>query len=327
MPRSDLSRFAPDAARVGENIARTIRVIAKLLFDWSTVERDRVESRRQQERGHTLEGSRPLARELPPLTAIYFDELAMSFSRTWDELNKRRKVRYRAAFLTRRGFHGPGRAMNINRSAEEERRMGKRPGDHRRSRFAFTTEVVEKLKPSLGNARVLFRLEGEPWDSSCEVHPQLDPSLWDSWVSSSDGADPESAFLTTTEARYVEAFSSALAGLSKEELRALGTHSSASATCKDIDFNLGKWKDNFADVVRFLKGDAIPNSDADIAAYRLVTTTREVLNKSQENREDYDKARKNVFSSLRTCPDLRDAFEAVQQETAGEVDPKNWTTG
>jgi len=184
------------------------------------------------------------------------------------------------------------------------------------SDYAFTTEVVDKLKPSLGNARILFRVDGDdPRSSQCKVHPELDGSLWDAWVSEAAGQADESVFLTNSELCYVQAISSALALLDKEELRALGTHCSAQGTCRDIEFNLKAFDKNFAEVRGFLRERS---GNAAIAGYRMVTTSREIVRKSGENRDAYDAATKKVWQAIQAYRDIQDAVRIAYQR-AGEI--------
>lgn len=310
MPVSDLNRFTPDTARVGENIARTLRIVAKLLLDWSSAEAGRIIERRSQQKGRTS-GEHSDVPVLPPLTAIYFDKLAMSFCRIWEKLHEQGKARFRAGLWTKQGFHGPGKALKISRSEEEKNWLKEYPDHMQLSDYAFTTEVVDKLKPSLGNARILFRVDGDdPRSSTCKVYPELDGSLWEAWTSEATGQTDESAFLTNSENCLVQAISSALALLDKEELRALGTHCSAQGTCRDIEFNLKAFEKNFGEILRFLRED---RGNAAIAGYRMVTTSREIVRKSGENRAAYDSAIKRVWQAVQAYEDVRDAVRAVHQ--------------
>jgi len=315
MPASDLNRFTPDTARLGENIARTLRIIAKLLLDWSSAEAGRSIERRSQQKGRAG-GKNDDVPVLPPLTAIYFDKLAMSFCRIWERLHEQGKTRFRAGLWTKQGFHGPGKALKISRSQEEKNWLKNYPDHIQLSDYAFTTEVVDKLKPSLGNARILFRVDGDdPRSSQCKVHPELDGSLWDAWVSEAAGQADESVFLTNSELCYVQAISSALALLDKEELRALGTHCSAQGTCRDIEFNLKAFDKNFAEVRGFLRERS---GNAAIAGYRMVTTSREIVRKSGENRDAYDAATKKVWQAIQAYRDIQDAVRIAYQR-AGEI--------
>jgi hypothetical protein len=321
MSLSELMRLTPDAARFGENVARTIRIIAKLLADWSEAERQRRSQRLAAKRSRQVPSqpvpSQEMATqphvEIPFLRAIYFDKLATCFCRLWDELCERGHVRYQAAVLQEQGFHGPGRALMISRKEDDLRGLGKRTGDYRRSRFAFTTEIVEKLKPSVGNARILFRLEGQPWHAKCRVYPQLEPSQWAAWMTDIKSADDGSAFLSGKEVESLATISSALASLSAEQIRALGTHSSATATCSDIEFNLRTWWRCFDRIISHLGGKGARPSRA---AYKLVTTSREIVNKTIKNRREYRSARKKVLDRL-TDPHVRDAFSSVHAEDTG----------
>jgi hypothetical protein len=310
MPASDLSRFTPDTARVGENIARTLRIIAKLLLDWCSAEAGRTIERRNQQKGRPG-GERDDVPALPALTAIYFDKLAMSFCRIWDRLHEQGKARFRAGLWTKRGFHGPGKALKISRTEEEKNWLKDYPDHMQLSDYAFTTEVVAKLKPSLGNARILFRVDGDdPRSATCKVYPELDGSLWEAWLKEATVETDEAAFLTSTEHCHVQAISSALALLDKEELRALGTHYSAEGTCRDIEFNLKSFGKNYAELSGYLRERS---GNAAIAAYRMVTTSREIVRKSGENRGAYDAATQKVWRAVQAYQDVRDAVKSVHQ--------------
>jgi len=311
MPDSDLTHLTKDADRFGVNVARTIRVVAKLLLDWSVAERAR------KDRSGTTDGDEiedKSAKPLPFLRAIYFDKLTMFYCRLWNRLHDDGQVRYRAAFSQRRGFHGPGQALKIDRPADEEIGMGRNPDDHRRSEWAFTTEVVEKLKPGIGNARILFRLDGDPWNSECKVHPQLEENVWDSWCFANEAEKDEALFLDRKELTLTSVISYAVASLSKEELRAIGTHCSAAETCKDIEFNLGVWQREFDSILKVMKGKSDPGIAA--SGLRLVTTSREVHRKSIDNRNAYESAFKKFLGHVNTQSAIVDSFRAAQNEAS-----------
>lgn len=309
MSDTDLMHLTKDADRFGVNLARIIRVIAKLLLDWSVAEHTR------RDKGVTTDGGEiddKSAKPLPPLTAIYFDKLAMFYCRLWNRLHDDGQVRYRAAFSQSRGFHGPGQALRIDRPADVKIGMGKNPDDYRRSEWAFTTEVVEKLTPGIGNARILFRLDGDPQSAKCRVYPQLEENAWDSWCFPSEDEKDEALFLNRKELTLTLAISSAVASLSKEELRAIGTHSSADETCKDIEFNLVAWKRDFDSILKVLEGSSVQRIEA--SGYRLVTTAREVKRKSIDNRSAYESAYRTLIQCLVTQPAVLNSFKAVQDD-------------
>ncbi|MCJ7777657.1 MAG: hypothetical protein MUP16_05020 [Sedimentisphaerales bacterium] len=285
MSINDLRLFTQDARKAGENVARTIRILAKVFLDWSW---------------HNAEHGSPEGvisnKPLPPLRAIEFDKLSKLFWRLWNELHRQRKVRFRGAFLQRRGFHGPGDALKINRKEDEI--LGKDPDDTRHSEWAYTTEIVEKLKPPWSDARVLFRVEGKSCNpKKCKIYPGLDTSLWDSWLSGTVAKDPESQFLTSPEVTYVQAISAVISELSKEEIRALGTHCSANETCGDISFNLKALNNRFNEIIGHLQR-CQPEVEIDHAAYTMVTTAREILRKSKHNRKIYETARNKCKARL-----------------------------
>jgi hypothetical protein len=161
---SDLKHFTKDAGQAGENIARMLRVIAFVLLNWSHSQSlrnaEKVRSRRKLSKSADRLGIErsDIKEKLPPIPVISFDKLTTFVCRLWDRLHISGKVRYDSAFLPRRGFHGPGRCIRINRTAEEEINLVNDPNDTRRSRWAFITEIVEKLKPALSDTRVLFKL-------------------------------------------------------------------------------------------------------------------------------------------------------------------------
>ena len=309
MPDSDLTHLTKDANHVGVNIARTIRVIAKLLLDWSKAESAR-KARHGVTKGGEVEDSS--TKGLPCLSAIYFDKLATFFCGLWNRLHDSNEVRYGAGFAQRRGYHGPGQALKINRTADEEYGMGRNPEDHRRHEWAFTTEVVEKLKPAIGNDRVLFKLEGHAWDPKCRVYPQLVNSIWDSWCSESDIDKDEALFLNQKELIFISVISPAIASLSKQEIRAIGTHCSADETCKDIAFNLAEWDRDFDSVLKAIKGINVPEIRE--STLRLVITSSEVRRKSIGNRNTYEVAYNKFVSQIVTEPTLLKAFKAVQAD-------------
>lgn len=303
MATSDLKNFTPDEDLVGCNLARTIRLISKLLLDWCS---------------HGAgTGQGESARPRPPtsyLTAIYFDKLAEFFCRIWDGLSDKRKLRYPSALKSYRGFHGPGRATKINRIEEEERSLGRNPYDYRRHELAYTTEIAEKLKPSLGNARILFRVTEKPppWDYRCRIYPQLDPSQWESWLADSETEDDETVFLTASEVAYVDEISRLICLLNREELRAIGTHQSAQKTCSDIRFNLRAWVKHFDNILAFIEGHS---SELGRSGDIIVSTAKEVLRKSNDNKPPYKSAYLKICGGIRS-PDIREVFHAVQMDAS-----------
>jgi hypothetical protein len=309
MPYTDLTNLTKDADRFGINLARTIRVIAKLLLDWSVAERTRKENKM------TMDGDeirhRP-NKPLPPLTAIYFDKLAMFYCRLWNRLHDDSQVRYRAAFTQKRGIHGPGQALKIDRQADKSIGMGKNYGDYRRNNWAFTMEVAEKLKPGISNAQILFRLDGAAWSADCKVYPQLEENVWDSWCCLGKDENDEVLFLNQKEQTLMIAISSAIASLPREELRAIGTHSSADETCKDIEFNLNMFETDFDFILKVMQGSSM--QDIEASAYRLVTTAREVKKKSIDNRKVYENAYKILTNNLATHPVILNTFIKVQYD-------------
>ncbi|HST52241.1 MAG TPA: hypothetical protein VLJ61_09560 [Pyrinomonadaceae bacterium] len=299
MVTSDLAFFTRDESLFGDNIARTKRIISKLLLDW-TMAKDAV-----LKDGQFKEQERPNY-----LNAIYFDKLAEFFCRIWDELNDQGKVRYPSALKSRRGFHGPGRAIRINRTEDERRSLGVDPSDLRRNDWAFTTEIVEKLKPSLGNARMLFGLNGEPWSSNCKIFPEIDPSQWEAWLSDQNNGDSSTVFLTPVELEYVDEISRLISSLNSKELRVLGTHYCAEETSEDIKFNLRVWNNRFNDIIKFQSR----RMDIERATYQLVTTVREVKRKAAENRKLYATALDKCISGCKSR-DVKSAILAKQKES------------
>jgi len=239
MPISDLKLFTKDSDRVGENVARTIRLVAKILMDWSNANANNKEKSKLPQKTLFQPPQKP-----PPLDAITFDKLVVFFCRLWSELHKQKKVRYNPAFIQRRGFHGPGRAMKIDRFEDKEYSLGDDPNDLRHGEWAYMTEVAEKLKTSFSNTRTLFKIDGKPYDPRCKVYSGLDNSVWETWLFDIDLQDTESRFLTYRESKYIDSISLAFSKLNKKEIRTIGTHCSPSETCKDIEFNLTcqKWK-------------------------------------------------------------------------------------
>ena len=317
MSFNDLRKLTPDHAKFGENIARMIRIIAKLLYDWSCAERTR-RARFKTRNIQTVapqEQEKPTrdAGELPGLGAIYFDKLVVCVCRLWDSLHVQKKVRNTAPFMLQRGFHGPGRTLHIDRSQDEQHNYAKNRDEYRRSKYAFFTEVVEKLKPGIGNTRLLFLLDTDSSNPRCKVYPQLDPNQWDAWTRGIIADGEDAIFLTPEELECVVVISGAMSKLTKDELRAIGTHCSAMETCKDIEYNLRAWQINMDKLQIYL-----PTREPQIVvhAYKLVTTSREILRKSKENETDYSNARFKICSSLTSYPALHNAFSGVQADSS-----------
>lgn len=305
---SDLTRFTPDEKDFGVSIARTLRIIARLLFDWSAAER------RRREKSPEIMGKS--LGEDPYLKTIYFDKLVTFFCRLWNQLHEKGYVGCRSGFYELRGFHGPGQALKINRLKDEEIGMGRHPEDIREGPYAYITEIIEKLDPGIGY-RKLFKVEGSPGNPECKVYPQLDGSLWDSWCfktkdENDNISEDKELFLRKRELAYVLEISSSLSQLSSEEIRAIGTHCSATNTCRDIDFNLAKWQESINHILDAL----IVNIDeVEYSAHRLVTTSREIQRKSIDNKVAYKNAFTKFFSYL-TTPMVSESFLAAQKNAS-----------
>lgn len=287
MPAPDVRLLSPDASEFGVNVARTQRLIAKLLADW------------------VGDGRAPQVKR-PYLSAIYFDKLAELFCRTWAALAQMGAVRYAPAFCKQRGFHGPGRALRLDRAGDQS--FGVDPDDFRRHRWAFTTEIVEKLHPALGETGALFRLEGQAWRHECRVYPGIVQSQWHAWLTEGD------TFLTATEVNVFLEFSRAVSTLDEEELRAIGTHCSSYETQEDIKFNLRSWESAFG---RLTTPRAfVSETEAAKHAYRMVTTMREVRRKSVDNREPYRTAAARLQGACGRGSVVRTTIESTQHSDA-----------
>ena len=282
MVASDLERFTDGEGHFGENVARTQRILARLLLDWS--------------RAH--------GGAVAYLTAIPFDKLAEFFCRVWDDLGARGLVRYASALSSYRGFHGPGRAMSINRLADEA--IGKDPRDHRFHQLAYTTEIIEKLQPAVRNARALFRIEGEPWEPTCRIYAGMDGIEWDAWISN-DITD-EGVFLTAAESQFVEDLGRVVAGLDQQEIRIVGTHHTAMGTVKDLEFNLRHWKKRFDQLVT--ETENLDSHTSDRVTHQLVSLAREIRSKSDRNSRVYGRAR-GKLTDLCKSTDLAGTFNRV----------------
>jgi len=309
MSDTDLTYLTPDAARFGANIARTMRIIAKLLLDWSAAERSRKDKDKIKDNNRVKAES---CRSLPCLKAIYFDKLVMFFCRLWNRLHEDDQVRYRTGFIQRRGFHGPGQALKINRTEDEKIGMGKYPYDYRHNQYAFTIEIIEKLKPGIGNARSLFRLDELPWSAKCKVYPQLEDNMWDLWCFNKKTEKDDTLFLNPKELTYLSVISSALTNLSSMEIRVIGTHCSAIETCKDIEFNLAAWKKYFNSILEAIGEQGKEEIEASIS--RLVTTSREICRKSIDNRDVYKNAFEKYVQRISAYQVIMDSFKAVQND-------------
>lgn len=285
---------------VGVNIARTIQIISKLLFDYCILSKSTDNF-----------AATPSRTPKHYLTAIYFDKIAEFFCRFWTELKNQQKIRYSPAFERHQGFHGPGRTLVINRSEEEKAALGTDPDDTRKHKRAYTTEIVEKLKPSLGEARILFSISGKAWEDDCKISPQLNLSQWESWLHDEqthrDGGD--TIFLTPGEIYYVNEISRYICLLEIEELRAIGTHQSSQNTCDDIRFNLRPWEYHFKKVTQFLENESrgVGNS-----GNKMVILAREVVRKSDSNRAHYEKAYRKILGKMQS-QDVKEVFNAIQK--------------
>jgi hypothetical protein len=302
MAMTDLEAFTPDVSGFGINVARTNRILARLLLDWT---------QHKEPGGKTRHGY---------LTAIYFDKLAEFFCRIWDQLKEARFVSFRSAYRSFRGIHGPGRAMPINRKKDDEESLGRDPHDYRRHRIAYTTEIVEKLGPPIGGCRSLFELGGAPaWSDGCRISPGLTPNQWQSWL---EDEEPEHTpiFLTLRELDLVQKISRVISALPEKELRAIGTHASARQTIKAVEFNRGKWEDFLESALIGLDQEDWGSSLPGVCG-RCLFAAEEIRRKSVTNRNDYEAALQKVRPALREIADdaLLEALKAVQARTTAEI--------
>jgi hypothetical protein len=299
---SDLQTFTPDSNKYGESLARTNRILSWLLYSWAASPDDRRKVRPQY------------------LESIYFDKLGELTCRILDALQDRGVVRFRSAYRSYRGIHGPGRAIPIDRLQDERESLGKHADDFRRHKFAYTTEVIEKLQPTLGLARKLFSLDGAPpWSYKCRISSQMWPNLWESWLGES-GNNGEDTFLTPRELDLVHKLSSIICVLSEEQLRALGTHSNKKQTISAIEFNVDKWEEKINSVISILQiGLAMEKSitPAETALY----IAKEIKRKSRTNQYYYKIALKAVNRVLATINDreLWDAVKNTQEQNADAI--------
>lgn len=264
-----LKRLTPDADLFAVGVARGLRLFARALHAWQA-----------EVSGRAVEG----------LGAIEYDKFSELFCRIWNQLYADGLVSFRIPLAEHRGFHGPGRAIQIQRTADLE--FGTHPDDHRQSLWAYTTEIVEKTRPALGNARSPIELDGAAWSPDCRVRTGIVEAEWESWLSTD--ASIERDLRLFPEARDHERFielSGALALLSAEELRALGTHHSADATEQDIRFNVSRCRQSIDAVLN--SSTSNPSRDC----YRAVTTIREVERKASKNRRDYEGGRQKLLGA------------------------------
>jgi hypothetical protein len=309
MAPSDIKAMTRDADYVGINIARTIRVYSRLLYDWCEYE---------------IVGENEKPRRRGYLKSIYLDKLAEFYCRLWDRLCDEHKVRFVTPFDSERGFHGPGRAFKINRKEAEKRLLRTDKDNQRHNDKAYTTEILEKLKPPFSGACMLFSCDPiNPWDSECRFYPQLAMNLWESWLSRAFPEDERRVFLTPGELGYVEMISDMLKPLSREQLRAIGTHQNKNETFLDIEYNVKHWERNYKYIKAFLESGAdlskIRSKDnIEKAAYILVTTSGEMLRKSKENRDHYESGYKSIINNPAASRELVANFMSVQ-DTADRI--------
>jgi hypothetical protein len=202
--------------------------------------------------------------------------------------------------------------MLINRPVDIE--LGVHPDDHREHKWAFTTEIVEKLKPTLGSSQSLFAVSGETWESTCRISPGIVATQWETWLADGD-KDLDSMFLNSVEVDYVIAISTMISKLTAGQLRALGTHRNPEATLADIQFNARSWLRRFRQVQSTLEQDLAVASDISTPAYQLVTTSREIYRKAFENKKDYKDGR---LLALQSCPseDIVAVVSNIQKDDA-----------
>ena len=279
MSSFSLDSITEDSYKFGENIARNQRLIAKLLYDWANF-KDPLDTKENQSTSK---------REY--MTTIYFDKMAILFCRWWDALHAAQMIRYSSAFLQRSGFHGRGSALKINRENDES--FGVDFDDHRSHEWAYTTEIIEKLKPSLDDSRALFKIEGDTWKDKCKIYPGIVLAQWEAWIS--DQSVPDKAFLVTDELDYFYGISNIICALDASQIRALGTHDDLKGLIKDISFNLRHWNNAYANIIKALEGIS---ANYDKESHKLVVTMYEIIRKCDTNRKVYIEARKKA---IREC--------------------------
>lgn len=278
MYKSDLRIFSRDADQFGQCVARTQRLVARLLQQWVQHHNDK--------------------RQFLP--AIEYDKLVELFCRIWDKLCDFGHVRSRSALISRNGFHGPGRTLEINRLADDL--LGKDREDRRIHKWAFATELAEKLIPLPNQAQSLYRLEGDAWSPKCRIYPNIENSQWTIWLKDGD------RFITSVEEHLFGEISEMIKPLDPDEIRALGCHSTAEQTIAAIKFNVLKWQIHFQG---FLSDLTTKDHSAARASYELVTLSREIVRKGGSNRAIYIQALQKIDGHGNT-PEISSAVSDVQ---------------
>jgi len=289
-----LNTILPEEKLYGENIVRTNRIISYVLKRWTQSPQVAGENRSY-------------------LKAIYFDKFAELICRILDALHAEGLSRFPSAFEPRRGIHGPGRVVRIDREQEDRDSCGRDPGDFRQHKFAYIGEIIEKMPYLANTGRALFKFhyddKTKPWSEECEFSSSIEVVEWEAWMKEKwlVKDDERSEFLKKEEVDIINRLADAITELSDMEIRALGTHHSPKLTVKAIEFNIDKW---FSAVDAILK---TTDSNVIIAqSKRLAILSDEIHRKSIKNRNSYESGRykiKNAFKS----GGLYEVFNKVQQ--------------
>lgn len=168
------------------------------------------------QRRNSKEGQRPT------LTDIEFDKLAHVAQLLWNSLHRRECVSFRSAYGSSNGVHGPG--PSLRRTGRTGHIPMLRALNHIQSSLKELGPDIQvlDLEPYKLRGRTRFRVQ--PGSSVAYQASQLSGQLPRSW----QGRDRD----------YLDQIKDLLSGLSKEEIRALGTHQTNANTISAIEYNV-----------------------------------------------------------------------------------------
>lgn len=249
----------------GRELGKALKMVAWVLHDWSRQHADHV------------------------MSAIAFDKLIVVVCRYWNALEQAGIVAFRTPFRKEQfGIHGDGMALRQNPTAVPV--PGDAPSNHP---FLYGGRVVELFNGLLPGEFQLVKIN-DP-NGKREFATGLTGAQIGFW-------EGDRRFLSHEELGVFSVLRSSLAGLSQEEIRLLGTHTSAKANDGILRRIWDIWTDRFLNA---LEKPMDPVVDLRTRTHKMrsaVVAARELLRKSAKNKLTYAAARQKLFKNIEGTP-------------------------
>ena len=271
----------PDAYKdqkgFGKELGKTLKLVAWCLHDWA-----------EKHLGETM-------------NAIAFDKLVEMTCRYWDILHARQLVSFASPFEQHFGIHGPGRTLRQN-----PKRLTDMFDEENKHPFMYSGRVVELFNGLLHGEHQLFKIEdptGKREFSTGLTSAQI--AFWEA----------DEKFLTRKELGLLAQLRAALAKLSADQIRLLGTHTSAPDNERTLMKIVDRWNNAMQSANVSLSADQAALKEFASHLLTAVRNARELVRKSGENRTDYATARRNFLGALKNT-DVEEHAVSEQAEAA-----------